>query len=163
MTFNKIDILTIIVVILVIKLSLYYYPTLEPYLAGNVYNAIASDNFEIKTVAELKNENNVNEDIQAYYIGRASCIDCRVAIGNTLKLSDVFSKKYKKNMSYVQLKNNINDNERAYLDSIGIDNIPVIIISYNGVDYQFEYDDIISQNSENNFVKFMDNIVTKGD
>lgn len=161
-TFKWKDLAAIVFLILVIKLAIYYYPTMEPYLSGNVYNALVK-NCDTKTVAEMQIENNSKEGLCAYYIGRSNCIDCRVALGNTLELADLFSKEYENNMYYVRLKNNINESERKYLDSIDVDNIPAIIIIYGGETHQFVYDDIMSKDYKKNFKKFVDDLTKKGD
>lgn len=156
-SFGKSELAAIILTIILIKLAVFYYPTMEPYFAGNVYNAVTA-NFEVRTVKQLQESNNDPSVTGMYYIGRASCIDCRESIGNTKKLLKLLPEEYHINMYYVKLKNNISESEREYLDSIQVDNIPTIVAFHNNKAYQFEYDEITSRDFENKFRQFVEEV-----
>lgn len=156
-SFEKSELAAILLAVILVKLAIYYYPMMESYFAGNVYNAVTTE-FEERTVKQLQENDGSQSETSVYYIGRSSCIDCRESIGNTKKLLKLLSEEYHTNMYYVKLKNNISQSEREYLDSIKVDNIPTIIAFRGNKVYQFKYDKIIANDFENRFRQFVEKV-----
>lgn len=156
-SFGKSELVAILLAVIVAKLAIYYYPMMEPYFAGNVYDAVIAK-FEVRTVKQLHKNEESHSETGMYYIGRSSCIDCRESIGNTKKLSKLLLKEYHINMYYVKLKNTISESEREYLDSIKVDNIPTIIAFRGNKVYQFKYDEIIANDFEHRFRQFVERV-----
>lgn len=153
-TINWKDIVAVILGVAIVKMALYYYPFISPYLDECAYNFVAN-NFRSQTVMQLKKKNEINKNsTNIYYIGRSSCPDCRENIIHVKRLLKISENTFNIPTYYVRLKDVISVNERKYLDSIGVDEIPTIVRSKNGKITQFKYRDINAKNYIEKFKKF---------
>lgn len=155
-TFRIIDVITIVIVILFIKFALYYYPNIEPVFDEFAYNILVDD-MNIKTVSEMENAGTSSSGDELYYIGRGSCIDCREGISNILILKE-YAEETGRKFFYVKLKNEITEEERRYLDSIGVDNIPTITLLKGGKIKQFGFEEIVSSDFKSKFEDFLEEV-----
>ena len=79
--FSKKEIIAIVLAIVMVKAGLYFYPLVEPYFAESAYIAVTRA-FEEKSVQDMEVESKDKSNNRIYYIGRPSCIDCRMSINN---------------------------------------------------------------------------------
>ena len=155
-TFSKKEIIALILVMILVKSGFYLYPLAESHFGESAYIAVTKE-FEKKSVQDMQADGKEDNN-NIYYIGRPSCIDCRVAIKNTRVLYRICDEKNNQKMYYVRLKNEISDSERKYLDSISVDNIPTIVSFKDGEALQFEYDDITAEKFIEKFEDYMDGL-----
>lgn len=157
-TIKKQDALALLLLAILIKIAIYYYPVAEPRAFETAYDIITMS-LQTVTVDYMKiSQNERNTDIRYYYVGRGNCPDCRDAINNIMVLSEIVDKEFGGTLYYVRLKNRISEEDRRYLDSVEIDNIPTIAIIISDQCYLFEYDQITSNNYIEAFSAFINSI-----
>lgn len=157
-TIKKQDALALLLLAILIKISIYYYPVAEPRVFETAYDIITTP-LQTVTVGYMEiSQSERNTDIHYYYVGRGNCPDCRDAVNNIMVLSEIVDKELGGTLYYVKLKNKISEEDRRYLDSVEIDNIPTIAIICSGQCYLFEYDQLTSNNYVEAFSAFINNI-----
>lgn len=151
------DIVAVILGVIIVKIALYYYPFMSSSLDECAYNFVTT-NFRTRTVMQLKIKNETSKDSTSiYYVGRSSCPDCRENIIHVKRLFRISKDTFSVPAYYIRLKDVISRNERKYLDSIDVDEIPTIILSKGGKLTQFRYRDINAKNYVEKFKKFVGN------
>ncbi len=151
--FSRDEIVALVLTVVIIKAGLYFYPSMEPYFAESAY-IVTTSGLEEKTVQVMEIEGKEKSN-NVYYIGRPNCADCRMSIKNIKRLYQICNKGGNRKMYYVELKKEITDSERRYLDSISVDSIPTIIRCEGGEVVQFGYDEINSAHYEKAFKRFL--------
>lgn len=152
------DIRTVIILaifIIMVRLSIDSFPTIKPRLQECAYNYITRE-LNREDVLSIKKAIAKKQEMQLYYIGRGSCIDCREAINHIMKINQTIESRRNIPINNVSLKEEITDEEREFLDEINVNEIPVIILIEKGSVRSFGYYDIIAKNYKNRFNNFVE-------
>jgi len=153
-SFDIKTIIAIIACIIAIRGFLYYMPDTKPYVGKYAYNFVTR-NFSENSIEQLENAMLDTEEISFYYLGRGSCGDCREAVQNIKTLNSLAEDKYKIQMNYVKLADSISEDERNFLNDVGVEEIPIMLLVNNGNVKQFDIYDITAGDFEDKFGMFM--------